>query len=122
MIAIDSKMSLLVERRKEIVHIITEARERLALCVRAERFARVIKSISEIKDSTTSLYHANTYILPWRHSLPRKYFANTLVTIPEGFPSNWTRAKSAEFISSLDDALERDIEALETAAAVAQMD
>ncbi len=110
---VDAQIQELVAQKQEITCKIAKIEERLAMRARAELVGNIVKSISEIKDPTHSLFQANDRLLPWRHNLPRKYFENTLVTIPEGFPSNWTRAYAAQYFKLVHDALERDVAVLD---------
>ena len=115
---VQQELEEVLKRKQEITRKIADMEERLTMRKRADYVSSVIKRVSDIKDPTLSLHQANTFLLPQRHNLPPVYFENTLEAIPEGFPSNWTRAKAAEFFTALSNALERDIAALDDASFV----
>ena len=111
---IDDQMKQLLEKRAEICRKIHVAEKILTLRARAETVSGIVKSISTINNPTESLHHVNNRLMPWRHSLPRDYFENTLQAIPEGMPSNWTRARAKDFFAALTKAIDDDVSNLET--------
>jgi hypothetical protein len=106
---IDHQLQPLIAKRNELVTKIAHEEEIHAMRARAKIFSDIIAQVSSIKDPIMSLGYANTRLAPWRHMLPRVYFENTIQTLPEGYPSNWTRASASEFFSSLSKALESDL-------------
>ncbi len=107
--SLDYEINELVERRKVVMLEISKKEECLAMQKRADIAAEIIRSISSVKDPTMSLFQSNDRLQPFMHNLPRKHFENIHEAWPGGLPSNWTRAKAAEFFISLTKALEKDV-------------
>jgi hypothetical protein len=69
-----------------------------------------------IDNPDAALKYVNVNMLPWRHSLSKDYFENTLEVFSENFPSHFTRDQKDEFFAAMSAALEKDIEGIESAA------
>jgi hypothetical protein len=110
--AIDDDIKRLLIKRNEIVRKIDTIEECLAMRARAILFVGIIDSIASINDPVLSLAHRNNRLEPWKHNLPRNYFAN-VHEVWDTPSSIWTCAEASQFFQNLSLAVGHDVASLE---------
>jgi hypothetical protein len=114
----DEYDSILAELDARIMHLmglrnaimVKQARSVEIKCMneRAAMLNEMLTKASNIPNASEALAYCNSYILPWRHHLPQKYFGKTMARLPESFPSQWSDDDMCIFFLGIFGALEQD--------------